>query len=153
MSTENSEEPQLIIDEDWKSQVQREKELLKQGKNAADSDTENEPADVAHVDNPSIEDDEELAEDNDGSGEEQPLPPASFEFLISGMATQAYAAMGLIPGNDGKPLPTRLDYARHYIDLLSIIEVKTAGNLSDAEKDLLKNTLHQLRMMFVSLKK
>ncbi|MFO0944214.1 MAG: DUF1844 domain-containing protein, partial [Pirellulales bacterium] len=151
MSTENSEEPKLIIDEDWKSQVQREKELLKQGKNSAEIETKSaqsaqsdEPSDVST--NDESDDDGQLTQED--QNEAQAPPPATFEFLISGMATQAFAAMGLLPGDDGKPMPTRLDYARHYIDLLSILETKTAGNLSDSEQSLLKSTLHQLRMMF-----
>lgn len=157
MSTENSEEPKLIIDEDWKSQVQREKELLKQGK--ATSGSAESPASPTQESKHSVESDE--AEDEahpnadltDEQVDDQPPPPATMEFLISGMATQAFAAMGLLPGDDGNPLPKRLDYARHYIDLLSVLETKTAGNLTASEQNLLKNTLHQLRMMFVSQNK
>ena len=158
MSKEPTEEPKLIIDEDWKTQVQREKELLKQKKaqEAAES------ADESSVssDSTSAQDAEELTEHaqasndvTDGEDDLQPPPPASFEFLVSGMATQAVAAMGQLPGNDGKPLPVRLDYARHYIDLLGVIESKTTGNLTDSEQKFLQNTLHQLRMLFVAVKK
>lgn len=142
MSSNNSEEPKIIIDEDWKDQVQREKETLKQNKSTAANDS----AEVAETTT-------ELDQTEPEKADDQPPPPASFEFLVSGMATQAFAAMGLIPGDDGKPFPVRLDFARHYIDLLAVIENKTEGNLSDAEKNFLQSTLHQLRMMFVSVKK
>ncbi len=157
MSTENSEEPKLIIDEDWKSQVQREKELLKQGKatsGSAESPASQAPETIHPVGSEDVDDkansNADLSEDQ---VDDQPPPPATLEFLISGMATQAFAAMGLLPGDDGNPLPKRLDYARHYIDLLSVLETKTAGNLTVSEQNLLKNTLHQLRMMFVSQNK
>lgn len=158
MSKDPTEEPKLIIDEDWKTQVQREKELLKQKKaqEAAES------ADESSVksESSSAQEAEELIEQADASNDVadseddlQPPPPASFEFLVSGMATQAVAAMGQLPGDDDKPLPVRLDYARHYIDLLGVIESKTAGNLTDSEQKFLQNTLHQLRMLFVAVKK
>ncbi len=158
MSKEPTEEPKLIIDEDWKTQVQREKELLKQKKAQEAAGHADESS--VKADDSSAQDAEELAEQaqasNDVAESEedlQPPPPASFEFLVSGMATQAVAAMGQLPGDDGKPLPVRLDYARHYIDLLGVIESKTAGNLTDSEQKFLQNTLHQLRMLFVAVKK
>lgn len=158
MSKEPTEEPKLIIDEDWKTQVQREKELLKQKK--AQESAEHADESSVKSDSSSAQDNEELTEQADASnevaeGEDDlpPPPPASFEFLVSGMATQAVAAMGQLPGDDGKPLPVRLDYARHYIDLLGVIESKTTGNLTDSEQKFLQNTLHQLRMLFVAVKK
>lgn len=158
MSKEPTEEPKLIIDEDWKTQVQREKELLKQKKAQEEAESADEGS--VKADDSSAQDPEELIEQaqasndvTDSEDELQPPPPASFEFLVSGMATQAVAAMGQLPGDDDKPLPVRLDYARHYIDLLGVVESKTAGNLTESEQKFLQNTLHQLRMLFVAVKK
>jgi Domain of unknown function (DUF1844) len=160
MSSDSPEEPKLIIDEDWKTQVQREKERLKQQKEQEpvfENANANQPVEVSGAPSePAMK--ESLAatskSDNETAEKElQPPPPASFEFLVSGMATQAIAAMGHLPGDEGQSLPVRLDYARHYIDLLGIIESKTVGNLSDAEQRFLQNTLHQLRMLFVQVKK
>lgn len=155
MNSESSDEPKLIIDEDWKTQVQREKEQLKRRKSL-------ESQDASLVDKTTGS---YSADDNLTTGDQapstveaseqdlQPPPPASFEFLVSGMATQAIAAMGQLPDENGPPVPVRLDYARHYIDLLGILESKTIGNLSETEQRFLQNTLHQLRMLFVSVKK
>jgi hypothetical protein len=44
-----------------------------------------------------------------------------------------------------------MDYARHNIDLLAMLETKTSGHLTDQEQQMLKEALHQLRMLFVSI--
>jgi len=128
------EEPKLIIDEDWKSQVEREREELKK-------EEANESSDSAAAEG------EEAAE-----GELPPPPPATFSFLVTTLASQAMAALGQIPGDDGQPLPVNLDYARHFIDLISTLEEKTKGNLDEEESSFVEQTLHQMRMMFVAVK-
>lgn len=128
------EEPKLIIDEDWKSQVEREREELRKEEEASASET-------------TAEGQGEQAE-----GELPPPPPASFSFLVTTLASQAMAALGQIPGDDGQPLPVNLDYARHFIDLISVLEEKTKGNLDDEESSFVEQTLHQMRMMFVAIK-
>jgi Domain of unknown function (DUF1844) len=143
-------EKKILIDEDWKTQVQREKELLKEEEAKRDETQAAAPtaADVATDAKHG-----EAAENNQANLGDSSAPPASFEYLVSGMATQAVAAMGQIPDTNGQPYPVRLDYAKHYIDLLGVIEAKTQGNLSEAEQKFLQSTLHQLRMIFVAVKK
>ena len=74
-------------------------------------------------------------------------PPATFEFLVHTMFTQALMALGRIPnpitGKAVKNLPT----ARHFIDMLGVIEAKTKGNLDADERRLLEEVQHQLRVM------
>lgn len=142
---DSTDEPKLIIDEDWKSQVQREKEMLKQQKDIA-----SEPQEGVGSNQPSSE----PSQDEDGEQPRNELdspPPANFEYLVSGLATQAVAAMGQLPDAEGNPLPVSLDYARHYIDLLGVIETKTKGNLDDRETRFLQDTLHQLRLIYVEV--
>lgn len=157
------EEPKLIIDEDWKTQVQREKELFKQKQSEsipASNTSSAGPSDagpsdagpiVTHADSNKAE---SFPESNQTKAQTQPdeAPPASFEYLVSGMATQALAAMGQIPDNDGNAYPVSLEFAKHYIDLLGVLETKTKGNLSDFEQRFLQDALHQLRMLFVAVK-
>jgi hypothetical protein len=174
---ETDEEPKLIIDEDWKSQVQREKEQFKKkqeqekgdsgdsqpsadrqsaapatGGDSSDKGT-TEPDSSATISSETESSETESATSPpDSQTSAEMLPPASFEFLISGMATQAVAAMGQLPDEQGEMPPANLDFARHYIDLLGIIENKTQGNLSEHEQRFLQETLHQLRMLFVAVK-
>jgi hypothetical protein len=40
--------------------------------------------------------------------------------------------------------------ARHFVDTLTMLEQKTAGNLTDDERRLLDEIQHQLRMMILT---
>lgn len=83
---------------------------------------------------------------------EQQIPAASFDLLVSMLASQAMVAMGIlnIPGQP-KQEPN-LEIAQHLIDLMNVLEEKTKGNLSDAEKSSLEQTLYQVRLTFVGAK-
>ena len=84
-----------------------------------------------------------------GGGERGELPPATFDTLLSTMATQALFAMGAIPDpRTGQPT-LQLDLAKHHIDMLTVIEEKTKGNLSEDEEKQLATTLYELRLRFV----
>jgi hypothetical protein len=124
-------EPKIVVDEDWKSRVQAEKEA------AARQDAGSEPADQV---------DAEAA-----AGE--PLPAASFELLISTLTAQALTAMGKLPDPVQGHAVVRPDLAKHYIDLLGMLEQKTKGNLTKDEAGMLDEVLHQLRMTFVTTRR
>lgn len=80
--------------------------------------------------------------------DEPEIPPARFEILIQLLGSQALLALGLIPDPQGKT-EVRLPLARHFIDLLGILEAKTKGNLSDDEAKMLEQSLHELRVLFL----
>ena len=141
-ASETDAEPKLIIDEDYKARVQREKAELEKQKAAAASSPS--PAEVA---------DEQPQPTSEKHESTQALPPASLPMLIASLGTQAMAALGQIPGDDGQPMPVNLDFAKHFIDLIGVIETKTTGNLSDDEKRYLQDSLYQLRLAFVEVKK
>ncbi len=129
----HDEEPKLIIDEDWKEQVQREKEALRAAQPGTQSQAD--------------------ASDSTSEAADPPaLPDASLETLISMIYTQAIAALGLLPGPQGEP--TRVDkvIAKHYIDTLDVLEQKTSGNRTAEETQILSEALHHARMAFVSVK-
>ena len=139
MSDESQEEPKLIIDEDWKSQVQKEKEAA-----ATKADT-----DELQVDDGKESGIKDEGYQSDAPPSEFPLPPASFEFLVTTLATQAMMALGQLPGPDGKTEKVQKPVAKHYIDLLGVLEEKTKGNLEATEAKLLSDLLHNMRMAFV----
>jgi uncharacterized membrane protein len=82
----------------------------------------------------------------------QTIPPASFTTLVQMLATQALAAMGKVnvPGQDIKP---DFNAAKHFIDLITVLEEKSKGNLTDDEQQLLNMAAHELRMAYVLEKK
>ncbi len=122
------EEKKIIIDEDWKAQAQKEKEVMKEQEK------------VEH------------------EKKEEPLPPmpeANFSGLVSMLATQAFYALGLIrpEGDEDKQVEPDWQIAKFNIDMLGMLEEKCKGNLTEEEAGLLKSTLDQLRMLFVQLSK
>lgn len=78
-----------------------------------------------------------------------PVPPATFEFLIHTLFTQALMALGRIPNPITKQAHRNLPTAKHFIDTLAMLEQKTAGNLTTEERHQLEEIQHQLRMMFL----
>lgn len=84
-----------------------------------------------------------------GGAQNLKIPPASFETLVTLLATQALANLGQIPGPDAQA-SSNLPLARHYIDTLAVLEKKTEGNLSESERAMLEQSLHSLRMIALS---
>jgi hypothetical protein len=79
-------------------------------------------------------------------------PPATFDFLIHTLFTQALMALGRIPNPITKQTHQNLATARHFIDTLAMLEAKTKGNLADDERKLLEEMQHQLRMQILAEK-
>jgi hypothetical protein len=49
------------------------------------------------------------------------------------------------------PVPVNLPQAKEIIDLLSVLEEKTKGNLTSEEQTVLRDMLYALRMKYVTL--
>ncbi|MFQ5424568.1 MAG: DUF1844 domain-containing protein [Phycisphaerae bacterium] len=77
------------------------------------------------------------------------LPQADFTGLVNLLAMQVVVGLGGMAGHDGRRIPPNLELAKHHIDLLDVLDGKTAGHLDPDEKKLLDTTLHQLRMAYV----
>ena len=79
-----------------------------------------------------------------------PAVPATFDFLVLSLKTQAEMHLGLIHFGDEEDRPQADPHAaRHMIDLLAMLEEKTRGNLSMEEKRLLENSLTELRFRYI----
>lgn len=79
-----------------------------------------------------------------------PLPPATFEILITSLKMQAELQMGLLHfGEEHERPEPDLRLARHSIDMLAMLEEKTRGNLSTEEKRLIENSLTELRFRYI----
>jgi hypothetical protein len=83
---------------------------------------------------------------------EYPLPPATFEFLVLSLKTQAEMHLGLLHFGEEKDRPApEFRVARHTIDMLAMIQEKTKGNLSLDEQRLIENSLTELRFRYVQV--
>lgn len=76
------------------------------------------------------------------------FPVASLEMLLMTHHTQAVMALGMMPDPMSGETSANKDAAKFHIDMLSIIEEKTKGNLTSEEAESLSSILHQLRMAF-----
>ena len=130
MSNDAGEEKKIIIDEGWKERVQAEKEAAEQAatKNRAEK-PEKRVAPAA---------------------ESGPLPPVDFSGLVGMLATRAMMSLGAVPHPVSGKADVQLDTAKHFIDLLKVLEEKTQGNLSPQETTMLGNMLHELRTAFIA---
>lgn len=124
---EADEAPKIHIDSDWKAQAQAEKEKLSQ------QEKQTAPLEGADA----------------VGGKPGQTPPASMEMLISTTATQALFALGLIPDPSTGQRFQSLELARHHIDMLTLLEEKTKGNLTEQEGQLLKQTTFELRQHYI----
>jgi Domain of unknown function (DUF1844) len=123
-----ADEKKLIIDEDWKSQVQAEKEA------------------AAHEQPPAASGADATAPPDAGDAT---MPPASFELLLTMLATEALVAMGQVPHPTTGQASVERNQAKYLIDLVEVLRTKTKGNLSPSEQQLTDSLLHQLRLAFV----
>jgi hypothetical protein len=82
-------------------------------------------------------------------GADEPEEGISFHSFIMSLAHQALMLLGEIPGPDGRPFPSDKVAAQQTIDILSMLEHKTRGNLNPEEKHFLEEILHELRLRFV----
>ena len=78
-----------------------------------------------------------------------PEPAANFIELVNLMAMQAAIGLGGYQGPGGERIPPNPNVAKHHIDLLEVLDKKTAGNLSEEEKRILDGVLYELRLQYV----
>ena len=101
--------------------------------------SENEPAEESSSVEEQLEDLENIE-----------FPEASFDMLLMQHHTQAMLALGLIPDPATGKVIKNKSAAKFHIDMLSIIQERTKGNLNEGEAEALNGVLHNLRMMFVN---
>ncbi|TWT73513.1 hypothetical protein Pla123a_38490 [Posidoniimonas polymericola] len=134
------EKPKIIIDEDWKTQVQAEKAAAKQGDPAAgEPAAPGEPPQAADQTPPGAAD----------FPDDPEMPPASFEMLLTGLATEAMMSLGQIPNPITGEAKVRRNQAKYLIDTIGVLQERTKGNVSPEEAQAIDGLLHQLRMAYV----
>ena len=133
-ASQNSEEqPRIIVDEDWKTQAQREKEQLQ-----AKMEAERQSAEQGEA-------------GPGGRGKPGEIPPPSFSSLVSTLATQAVMSLQGIQVEGQQPMPPDLPTARYLIDTLIVLQQKTQGNLDEQEQQLIDGVIKELQLAFVEV--
>jgi hypothetical protein len=91
---------------------------------------------------------EELGEDAElpGAGD-----PASFINFLMSLATNAAAALGMMPHPGTGESGVDLQLAKHWIDVLRMLRERTRNNLDPKEDQVFESILADLQMQYVSL--
>ncbi|MFN0134195.1 MAG: DUF1844 domain-containing protein [Phycisphaerales bacterium] len=126
-----SDTPKIIVDSDWKSQAQAEKERL----TAAEKAKPAAPPAGGTADDPYA------------------LPAADFDELVRMFASQVLLYLGAFPDPESGRRLVSLEAAKFNIDMLALVETKTKGNLTPDETQTLTKVLYELRMQFVEVSK
>ena len=87
-----------------------------------------------------------------GPGSETELAPIDFSTFLLSLGSSAMVNLGKMP-TPNQESSVDLVAARQIIDILEILEKKTAGNLEDSEQKLLSGLLHDLRVQFLDAQK
>ena len=128
--------PKLHVDDDWKAELQAEKHRVEEKVKAAEVSRGSGTGPGA-------------ASGRSAGGRE--LPAATFETLVSTMASQALLFLGAFPDPRTGQRVVHPELAKHNIDMLGMIEAKTKGNLTPQESELLGSTLYELRQAYIQI--
>ena len=123
---EKKDEKKIFIDEDWKQQAKKEKEVL-----AADEDAQKQEAEEG--------------------GRHGVLPEGDFAALVSMLFTQTLFSLGFIQVKGQEKRAPDLALAKYNIDMLGTLEAKTKGNLNEEELQAITSALGELRMVYVKV--
>jgi hypothetical protein len=81
-----------------------------------------------------------------------PQPALSFTAFVLSLASTAAIHFGDLPDPvSGESSELNLDGATQMIEILSLLEHKTRGNLTAEERQILEQVLYELRMRFVEV--
>jgi hypothetical protein len=77
--------------------------------------------------------------------------PVTFSSFVISLGSSSMMLMGEQLDPQQPAMPPNLPQAKDIIDLLSVLEEKTTGNLTTEEQGVLRDMLYALRMKYVSL--
>ena len=81
----------------------------------------------------------------------EPGPPITFSSFVFSLGTSALMLMGESLDPQQPSVPVNLPQAKEIIDILSMLQEKTKGNLSSDESSVIGDMLYTLRMKYVGL--
>jgi hypothetical protein len=79
----------------------------------------------------------------------QPVPPLNFLSFIYSLGSSALMLLGEPIGQGAGAQAPNLAHAQEIIDILTMLQTKTKGNLAKEEETLLEEMLFTLRIKFV----
>ncbi len=114
----SDDKPEIIIDEGWKAQVEKER-----------SEELSEP---------------DATEEQAGEGEELTV----FESLLTTLAAQTKMSLGLVAADAQEQVTIDMGFSQHMIATLMMLQEKTKGNLLEHEEQSLDEAVTELQKVF-----
>jgi hypothetical protein len=113
---------------------------------AKTEETEQPEAQADEVDQQASEAAEQAPDD------EAPLPEVNFSTFVISLNASALVHLGAIEDPASGEKTKNLPMAKQTIDMLSMLQEKTQGNLANDEENILKSVLYDLRILYVKEK-
>ena len=85
------------------------------------------------------------------ASQDTPRYPVTFSSFVISLGSSSLMLMGEQLDPQQPSIPVNLPQAKEIIDLLSVLEEKTKGNLTVDEQTVLRDMLYALRMKYVTL--
>ena len=107
---------------------------------------------------PAVETEEKTREDSQENGRQEEKekdeyqPEVNFYNFMISLSTSAFFHLGDFPDPATNKAEKNIPAAKQVIDTLSMLKIKTEGNLDQNEKNLLEGILYELRMRYVKEK-
>ncbi len=121
--------------------MEEDKEFTVRDRRSTDRKLEEEHPDTDHASS--------AAGETEHQQEAGTLPEIDFAAFVLSLATSAQINLGSVPHPDKRQSSQNLPAAKQMIDILSMLQDKTRGNLSKEEETLLEQVLFNLRMHYV----
>ena len=139
-----------MMDED-KGFVVKDRRTFKDGVTDADDRPEDEAPDKTTAAEPESGPSSSATAESAPDPEPTVLPPVDFSMLVVSLSSSAATHLGLMPDLQSGETVRNLPLAKQTIDILGMLQEKTAGNLSEDEKRMLESILFDLRLHYVNI--
>ena len=93
-----------------------------------------------------------MSEDDRPAEQAQELPAIDFATFVLSLSHSALVHLGDAPDPEGQRR-MNLPLARQTVDLLSLLQEKTKGNLNGPEERILSQAIYDLRLRYVEVSK
>ena len=87
------------------------------------------------------------------SGEGRSLPAVDFSTFLLSLGHSTLVHLGDAPGPEGHANPANLALARQTIDLITLLQEKTKGNLTGEEERMIEQLTYDLQSRYVEATK
>ena len=75
-----------------------------------------------------------------------------FSYIVDTFRSSASISMGKMKNPVTNKTDINLDQAKYYLDILSMLQIKTKNNLTEYEEQMLINIVSELKMNFIEVK-